>query len=249
MVKTKTADDGSLLLFHDDSNELQHDPMLHRYNNGQDIDPTKDGAPFAILGADASHPLAARLTGDGRLVSASNSNPPNLTSSTAAIMQLSSRPQRTLNTAAQLSPHNDARRKYGPRAVFYHGGPGVVSISGWQNPQDHGALSGYWVHVADGPNSTTRYAHMDPATAIAAGTKVRDGDYLGDYADPTNGHSTGPHVHVGRVVNGKRVDPGDVSPVVEGSTPKGGGWQVISPHHKTPHNGHDWRFPTNSRTK
>ena len=67
MAKHKRADDGAILIFHDDSDELQHDPCLHRYNNGQDFDGRSE-ASFAIIGAPRSHPLAAVQTRDGQVM-------------------------------------------------------------------------------------------------------------------------------------------------------------------------------------
>lgn len=72
-------------------------------------------------------------------------------------------------------------------------------------------------------------------------------DYIGDYADPTNGQSTGPHVHVSIRESNARdalyVDPGNDSPVRNGIISPGGEWQAISPSHPTPHNGVDWTNP------
>ena len=75
---------------------------------------------------------------------------------------------------------------------------GRVVRTDWQDPDDRGRGLGWWVHVRSANGVTCIYGHMDPATTPAVGTVVSRGDYVGDYADPTDGHSTGPHVHVQR---------------------------------------------------
>jgi murein DD-endopeptidase MepM/ murein hydrolase activator NlpD len=82
---------------------------------------------------------------------------------------------------------------------------------------------------------------MDPNTTPAAGTWVNAGAYVGDYANPTNGHSTGPHVHYEQRDNGVAVDPGDVN-LIQGGT-------ITSPYgdegtaHPNGHNGIDAILP------
>lgn len=55
---------------------------------------------------------------------------------------------------------------------------------------------------------------MDPGSTLKPGTLVKRGDIIGRYADPTNGHSNAPHVHVQRFdKRGKIVDPGNDNPL------------------------------------
>jgi murein DD-endopeptidase MepM/ murein hydrolase activator NlpD len=100
-----------------------------------------------------------------------------------------------------------------PRSVFSMS-RGVVSGAGWQNPGDHGAGMGWRVYVTEPDGSRIGYGHMDPASTPAAGISIQAGDPLGQYASPTNGHSSGPHVHVQRFdARGAIVDPGALSPL------------------------------------
>jgi murein DD-endopeptidase MepM/ murein hydrolase activator NlpD len=94
---------------------------------------------------------------------------------------------------------------------------GRVFGAGWQNPRNHHAGLGWRVSImSDDGQSYRQYGHMDPHTTPAVSTHVNAGDYIGDYANPTNGSSTGPHVHVERrMIRNSRVaiDPGPESPV------------------------------------
>jgi hypothetical protein len=78
---------------------------------------------------------------------------------------------------------------------------------------------------------------MDPSTTLPEGTKVKVGDYIGEYATPTNGSSTGPHVHhERRDANGKIIHPGDIPAIPGGRVTSEFG------EHDGPHpNGHQGR--------
>jgi murein DD-endopeptidase MepM/ murein hydrolase activator NlpD len=95
---------------------------------------------------------------------------------------------------------------------------GVVmrGMTGWQNPNaHHGKGSGMgwrtWLLLNDG--SRVGYGHMEPSSTLPDGTQVKAGDVIGRYGDPTNGRSTGPHVHVqaydkfGRLIKPPTADP------------------------------------------
>jgi RHS repeat-associated protein len=129
----------------------------------------------------------------------------------------------------------------GPRAVFAVE-DGRVFRAGWQNSLNHESGLGWRVSIiASDGQSYTQYGHMDPTTTPAVGTHVREGDYIGDYADPTNGRSDGPHVHLERraIVNPRTtVDPGTVSPVRNGRvTTQFGERDALHPQG---HQGVDW---------
>jgi murein DD-endopeptidase MepM/ murein hydrolase activator NlpD len=89
-------------------------------------------------------------------------------------------------------------------------------MTGWQNPERHhgqGAGLGWrtWIACSDG--SRVGYGHLDPNSTLTEGTPVRVGDPMGRMATPTNGRSTGPHVHQqeydarGRLVAPTRGNP------------------------------------------
>jgi murein DD-endopeptidase MepM/ murein hydrolase activator NlpD len=122
---------------------------------------------------------------------------------------------------------------------------GTLSRAGWQNPNNHNSGLGYRLTVGDS-NGYTQYGHMNPDTlAVGVGDRVTTGQYLGDYANPTNGSSSGPHVHVERRLNSNpsvTIDPGVVSPL-------GSGGRVTSPFgaqdsalHSSPHQGVDYAY-------
>lgn len=94
---------------------------------------------------------------------------------------------------------------------------GRVGVVGWQNPKQR---SGKWggmgwrIYVDQPDGSRIGYGHMDPGSTLKPGTLVKRGDIIGRYADPTNGHSNAPHVHVQRFdKRGNIVDPGDDNPL------------------------------------
>ena len=127
---------------------------------------------------------------------------------------------------------------------------GTVIVVGWQNPNRHhgqGAGAGYRVKIDVGDGKVRLYGHMDPeSVAVGDGDQVQERQYIGNYANPTNGHSTGPHVHdqLMQFENGRRtdIDPGARSPL--GST----GGRVTTPFgvrdasHPNNHQGTDWVY-------
>jgi murein DD-endopeptidase MepM/ murein hydrolase activator NlpD len=126
------------------------------------------------------------------------------------------------------------------RSVYSLGG-GVVSGVGWQHPDNHGAGMGWRVYVTEPDGSRTGYGHMDPASTPRRGQRVQPGDLLGQYASPTNGRSTGPHVHVQRYdPRGNIVDPGQISPL-HGPSIMGTRFNETDREHPYPHQGTDWR--------
>jgi hypothetical protein len=91
---------------------------------------------------------------------------------------------------------------------------GTVDIVGWKNPEDHNLDVGYRVRIDTGDGYFDTYGHLTPGSAPDSGTAVVAGEtVIGTMANPTNGESTGPHVHVGRQDgDGVSVDPGKTSP-------------------------------------
>jgi murein DD-endopeptidase MepM/ murein hydrolase activator NlpD len=116
---------------------------------------------------------------------------------------------------------------------------GVVTQVGWQDDNNPGAGFGWRVYVEEAPGVERVYAHMDRHATLLPGMVVAKGQWIGDYADPTNGNSTGPHVHVGLRENGRWVDPGTESPVIGGEMTSE--YQEVGPSHPRPHIGVDWR--------
>jgi uncharacterized protein RhaS with RHS repeats len=115
---------------------------------------------------------------------------------------------------------------------------GKVTRAGWENPKDRSQGFGYRIYITTENGENDIYAHMDPNTTPKKGTKVCKGDYIGEYADPTNGRSTGPHLHYERRnTNGIPIDPGNVEPVPNGriTTPFG----QLDPLHPHGHRGID----------
>lgn len=90
-----------------------------------------------------------------------------------------------------------------------------------------------------------QYGHLDPeALYVSAGENVSQGQLIGQYADPTNGSSSAPHVHLELRLwsnPGTTVNPGSVSPL-------GDGGEVTAPFegidnmHKNPRQGIDYAY-------
>ena len=70
---------------------------------------------------------------------------------------------------------------------------------------------------------------------------VTKGQYLGQYDYRQNGSSTGPHVHIGRKINGIWVDPGSTSPL-KGNHVITSRYGVIDRAHPKPHKGTDYAY-------
>jgi hypothetical protein len=120
---------------------------------------------------------------------------------------------------------------------------GKVTTAGWQNPGDQNSGLGWRVWITDDQGNRTGYGHMDPSSTPPVGTIIKEGDNLGVYANPTNGSSTAPHVHVQAYDhNGNPMDPGGISPLTKGiiTTPYGGRDGISL---KMGHNGVDWAAP------
>jgi RHS repeat-associated protein len=120
---------------------------------------------------------------------------------------------------------------------------GTVTRVGWQNPNNHNQGFGWRVYVTAADNSNDIYAHMDPQTTPELNAQIQAGDCVGEYANPTNGHSTGPHLHFERRnSDNQQIDPGNVEPIPGGdiTTPYG----QIDPSHPAPgHHGIDFVNP------
>jgi uncharacterized protein RhaS with RHS repeats len=123
--------------------------------------------------------------------------------------------------------------------------PGVVRVVGWQKPGDHKAGAGYRIQIQEVKDKTRIYGHLDPnSIVVKVNESVSDRQYLGKYADPTNGHSNGPHVHDQLMDFGsgfrRDVDPGRESPL------GGDGGRITTPFgvrdsmHPNAHQGTDW---------
>jgi RHS repeat-associated protein len=119
---------------------------------------------------------------------------------------------------------------------------GVVFRAGWENPRNQRAGLGWRVSVNTGDGYYDQYGHMDPLTTAVANTVVAIGQYIGSYASPTNGRSSGPHVHFERRNSaGNIVNPGRSSPLRGGHMRSGFG-ETEPGIHDRPHQGTDWAY-------
>lgn len=100
---------------------------------------------------------------------------------------------------------------------------------------------GWRIYIDMPDGSRVGYGHMDPASTLKPGTKVKRGDVIGSYADPTNGHSSGPHVHRQKFnPRGQIADPGDESPLA-GKGRMSSRFGRKDRMHPRPHQGVDWK--------
>ena len=84
---------------------------------------------------------------------------------------------------------------------------------------------------------------------VKLGDKVVKGQYIGEYADPTNGSSTGPHLHFEHYKVGVLQDPTKYAQIVipkAATTSKPNVWRAKSPKTGKPyqHKGIDIKGPT-----
>jgi hypothetical protein len=106
---------------------------------------------------------------------------------------------------------------------------GTVDVVGWVNPDNQNQGIGYRVRIDTGDGYTDSYGHLTPDSAPPVGTTVVAGEtIIGTMGNPSNGVTTGPHVHVERreTSSGATVDPGIESPFL-GPSDITSGYQVV----------------------
>lgn len=148
--------------------------------------------------------------------------------------------------AHALSTTEESTSESAPENAVYAVADGEVFRAGYQNPNNPNAGLGFRISVNDGNGGYYQYGHMDPdSLTVQVGDTVRRGDLIGSYADPTNGSSSGPHVHVERRLWSNpnvTVNPGNVSPLGPAGVMTAP-WNSIDSMHLTPHQGMDWAYP------
>jgi hypothetical protein len=100
---------------------------------------------------------------------------------------------------------------------------GVVGFSGWFNPNVHhgrGAGFGWFTRIDRPDGSSEFFAHLDTESTLPVGTEVKAGvTGVGRVAIPSNGWTTGDHVHHEiRDAQGNPVDPGETSVFRDGQS-------------------------------
>ncbi len=80
------------------------------------------------------------------------------------------------------------------RCVYSASG-GTVAKSNWENPDNHAQGFGFRIRITATDGTTFVYGHMSPLSVISTDDAVVAGQFLGQYANPTNGSSTAPHLH------------------------------------------------------
>lgn len=93
---------------------------------------------------------------------------------------------------------------------------GVVESIKWNDPNDHNNYCGFMVQVKGKDGNLYTYGHMDPNSVgdINVGDSVGKNQFVGRIGDPTNGISTGPHVHFQAQKKGESNphNPGNYNP-------------------------------------
>lgn len=86
---------------------------------------------------------------------------------------------------------------------------GKVTANGW--------VSGYgWTIEVTHPNGLiSQYHHMQNSSSVAVGTKVKQGQTIGNVG--STGNSTGPHLDLSIIKDGKYIDPASVIPALKDS--------------------------------
>jgi hypothetical protein len=120
----------------------------------------------------------------------------------------------------------------------------MPGMTGWQNPKiHHGKDSGMgwrtWIMCSDG-SGRIGYGHMDPHTTLRDNMAIKKGQAVGRYADPKNGNSSEPHVHVQQYdARGRLIRPTVGSPLTRPAH-QGSRYGQIDRWHPKPHIGDDW---------
>jgi len=132
------------------------------------------------------------------------------------------------------------------RGSFYSASSGVVEAVGWQRDGDHKRGHGFRIKVRSMEDqSLFVYAHVDPnSVLVEKGSPISKGEHIGKYASPTNGSSTGPHLHFEWwSKDGGRLDPSaHISTVIPSAKVTDGiGYRGVHPVKLTPqwHDGYD----------
>jgi len=119
---------------------------------------------------------------------------------------------------------------------------GKVESSGWQDPNNHRIGAGARVVIRDESGERFMYGHLDPDHLPTVGTHLNIDDEIANIGVPTNGHSSGPHVHVQHWDSNMRiVNPGTISPVNGAVLTTAFG--VRDSMHPYAHQGNDYAIP------
>lgn len=90
---------------------------------------------------------------------------------------------------------------------------GVVSHSGWQDPNNHGAGFGQYVSITDKDDKVWYFGHLESIeNGITEGKNITKGTVLGVMG--TTGTSTGKHVHYCCRIGGDKSNPIDISQAI-----------------------------------
>ncbi len=142
----------------------------------------------------------------------------------------------------ELGRERDRQRVIGGSGpLVYSKKSGYILRSGWQDPNNKKTGMGWRTSVMeDDKKHFMNYGHLDPESTLSPGSKVEEGAPIGRMANPTNGRSSGPHVHVERrnANDGTEVHPGNESPYA-GRSRRTSGYGDIDSMHSTPHSGVD----------
>lgn len=117
---------------------------------------------------------------------------------------------------------------------------GTVDFVGWESDVNPYKGFGYYIKTKD-LLGQYYYGHMNyerVSDQVYKGALVSKGQYLGQYDYRQSGSSTGPHVHLGRKINGGWKNPGNVSPL-NGRYTISSPWKSIDRAHSDPHGGVD----------
>lgn len=123
---------------------------------------------------------------------------------------------------------------------------GIFSKAAWNDESKKDFGLGFFVRVKTGDGEVMNYGHLDPESVpkdLNKGDTVNEGDHIGRIAVPTNGTSTGPHVHVEKYVrqeNGDwdHVDPGLKNPLGDENSYESAEYPEYP--NKKPHTGRDF---------
>ena len=159
---------------------------------------------------------------------------------TANNNQATNPPVKSQETPYELKPPQDGYNVFATQS-------GTFSKAQWNNESKKDFGLGFFVRIKTGDGEVMNYGHLDPDSVpknLNKGDPVNEGDHIGRIAVPTNGTSSGPHVHVEKYVkqsNGKwkHVDPGTKNPLGNKNSVQSAEYPDY-PNNGGPHTGRDF---------
>lgn len=114
--------------------------------------------------------------------------------------------RRTSSFGMRKHPVTGVRKMHTGQDFAFKAGTGIPAVmSGVVESNVYNKAYGWIVTINHGNGIKTRYAHMQKKSPLKPGTPVVAGQIIGRVG--STGYSTGPHLHLEYIVNGKFKNP------------------------------------------